>query len=61
MPHIAATDLGLHCWPMSHKKDASPKWVNPFLHSIQIRLGILCEFSAYGQFSCNIKSIFSLK
>ena len=22
-PHFAASDLGLHCLPMSHKKDAS--------------------------------------
>ena len=22
MPHLVASDLGLHCLPMSHKKDA---------------------------------------
>ena len=26
----AASDLGLHCLPMSHKKDARPIWVNRF-------------------------------
>ena len=28
MPHSAASDLGLHCLSMSHKKDARLKWVN---------------------------------
>ena len=28
MPHSAAADLGLHCLPMSHKKDARLLWVN---------------------------------
>ena len=28
-PRSAASDLGLHCLPMSHKKDANRlKWVN---------------------------------
>ena len=27
-PHSAASGLGLHCLPMSHKKDATLKWVN---------------------------------
>ena len=27
MPHSAASDLGLHCLPMSHKKDARLIWV----------------------------------
>ena len=25
--HFAASDLGLHCLPMSHKKDAGHIWV----------------------------------
>ena len=25
-PHSVASDLGLHCLPMSHKKDASHIW-----------------------------------
>ena len=25
--HSVASDLGLHCWPMSHKKDARHIWV----------------------------------
>ena len=28
MMRSAASDLGLHCLPISHKKDASPIWVN---------------------------------
>ena len=27
MPHCVASDLGLHCLPMSHKKDAKLIWV----------------------------------
>ena len=27
MPHFVASDLGLHCLPMSHKKDAKLIWV----------------------------------
>ena len=27
----AASDLGLHCLPMSHKKDARLIWDNPFM------------------------------
>ena len=27
MPRFAASDLGLHCLPKSHKKDARLKWV----------------------------------
>ena len=27
-PPFAASDLGLHCWAMSHKKDARLIWVN---------------------------------
>ena len=26
-PHSVASDLGLHCLPMSHKKDARHIWV----------------------------------
>ena len=28
MPHSVVSDLGLHCLPMSHKKDARLKGVN---------------------------------
>ena len=27
MPHSVASDLGLHCLPLSHKKDARLIWV----------------------------------
>ena len=29
MPNSTASDLGLHCLPMSHKMDARLIWVNP--------------------------------
>ena len=29
MPHYVASDLGLHCLPMSHKKDTRLIWVKP--------------------------------
>ena len=29
MPHTVASDLGMHCLPMSHKKDARLIWVKP--------------------------------
>ena len=28
MPYSAASDVGLHCFPMSHKKDARLIWIN---------------------------------
>ena len=31
VPHSAASDLGLHCLPMSHKKDARLKWINSYV------------------------------
>ena len=37
MPHSAASDLGLHCLPTSHKKDASLIWVKPVNHVINKR------------------------
>ena len=36
-PHSAASDLVFHCLPMSHKKDASLKWIkiqNENVHTI---------------------------
>ena len=27
MPHYAVSDLGVHCLPISHKKDFRLKWV----------------------------------
>ena len=47
MPHSAASDLGLHCFPMSHKKDARLIWVNVvnkkivFLHASYKRVDYL--------------------
>ena len=38
MPHFEASDLGLHCLPMSHKKDARLIWVNSiFLTTYQYK------------------------
>ena len=31
MPHSTASDLDLHCLPLSHRKDARLIWVNKFL------------------------------
>ena len=47
MPRSAASDLGLHCFPMSHKKDARLLWVNVvnkkivFLHDSHKRVDYL--------------------
>ena len=34
MPHIVASDLGLHCSPMSYKKDTRLIWVNCLLFHV---------------------------
>ena len=41
-PRFAASDLVLHCLPLSHKKDARLKWVKPNVisHSSQLDLYI---------------------
>ena len=50
---MTVSDLGLHCLPMSHKKDARLIWVNhlpfrdPFLHVCKQRKPGLTIF-AYG-------------
>ena len=39
-PHSVASDLGLHCLPMSHKKDARHIWVknaNIFFISLEFQ------------------------
>ena len=47
MPRSAASDLGLHCFPMSHKKDAMLIWLNVknkkivFLHASYKRVDYL--------------------
>ena len=55
MPHSAASDLGLHCLPMSHKKDARFIWVkcvgNRFMfyseNTFLVSLTIFCVHSAH--------------
>ena len=44
-----ASDLGLHCLPMSHKKDARLIWVNEtgLLHIVFISGGILIPFHSF--------------
>ena len=47
MPRSAASDLGLHCFPMSHKKNARLIWINVvnkkivFLHASYKRVNYL--------------------
>ena len=47
MPHSTASDLGLHCLYLSHKRDARLKWVNNKLfsvttgHQIKVHIGKL--------------------
>ena len=42
MPHSVASDLGLHCLPMSHKKDARIIWDKVSEYSIGIKHDFLC-------------------
>ena len=35
MPHSVASDLGLHCLPMSHKKDARRIWVKMLIKTLK--------------------------
>ena len=42
-PHSVASDLGLHCLPMSHKKDASHIWVKMQLFCYLIRVPEIWE------------------
>ena len=43
MPLSAASDLGLHCLPMLHKKDARLRWVNTFENRAFTSSGALQE------------------
>ena len=38
MPRFAASDLDLHCLPVSHEKDARLKWVKTSMHSYRVGL-----------------------
>ena len=43
-PHSVASDLGLHCLPMSHKKDARHIWVkNAIILLMKIRVPEIWE------------------
>ena len=42
-PHSVASDLGLHCLPMSHKKDARHIWVKMQLFCYLIRVPEMWE------------------
>ena len=42
-PHSVASDLGLHCLPMSHKKDARHIWVQMQLFCYLIRVPEIWE------------------
>ena len=42
-PHSVASDLGLHCLPLSHKKDARQIWVKMQLFCYLIRVPKIWE------------------
>ena len=41
MTRFVASGLGLHCLPMSHKKDARIKWVKPFPYLTQMSMEVV--------------------
>ena len=43
-PQNAASDLGLHCLPMSHLWDARHKWVNQEMKALSVELDHLLAF-----------------
>ena len=43
-PHFVASDQGLHCLPMSHKKDARHIWVKMQLFCMRAR-----KFQKFGK------------
>ena len=45
MPRCVASDLGLHCLSVSHKKDAWLKWVNVAFH---LRLHCMPKYKSTG-------------
>ena len=46
MPHFAASDLGLHSLPMSHKKDARLIWVDMAENHVKVgRGGLLKDYA----------------
>ena len=49
MPHSVASDLGLHCLPMSYKKDARLIWVNVNHLLTQTHM----KYHQFGRFFCN--------
>ena len=49
MPRSAASDLGLHCLPMSHKKDAKLICVNALVTFFLLRYGENVVCGAYNQ------------
>ena len=56
MPHAMASDLGLHCLPMSHKWNARLIWVKPITSIGEERAG-LCASRACTTF-CLLKFFF---
>ena len=47
MPHFAASDLDLHCSPMSRKKDAWHMWVNNEISTVGIGKSVHIQLKNY--------------
>ena len=58
--HSAASDLGLHCLPMSILWDAKLKWVKliQFLSSEQIMKSVKLQYCSRNQFKCLLSYLF---
>ena len=58
MPHNVAFDLGLHCLPMSHKKNSRLIWVkrqlNLFVLKVRFQLNL---FVSQKHFNSKVKSL----
>ena len=48
-PHPVASDLGLHCLPMSHKKEARLIWVKPMHKNMMAILCLHCLLTCSGR------------
>ena len=47
MPRFVASDLVLHCLPMSHKKDSRLIWVKTDYHLMQVKSIAECSLGAF--------------
>ena len=59
-PHSAAPDLGLHCLPMSHKKDAGLIWVKQHWYGVNSDISrspmsaCMCDPHLFGLYKHNV-------